>query len=310
MTQFNNEEYQALVNDLIGDIFYSETSFRGKISTVRQYAEIIVRKILDIVPNEYMTLGKNEIKEKIKHLQNHEFLENALKTIRDEGNKCTHTQYLGNMTENDFERIMDSLFDMLAFLLIEYFEKYEFGSRSDVMRVFSILPPIIRYKVLKFLYKKYPNNIHIIDRLAMAIVKAYSIEEANSWVEQEKNRLVKLNSMSETFKNDIVKQLGLESEEILQNLFYNRNMYVLCKEKISLIGDQIKYKGGTLYSDFESALQYYKKYGILSEDSLEIKEFNDIMNFLYLGRKEKMKELSTENNTYMILNVLEKGRSV
>ena len=205
---------------------------------------------------------------------------------------------------------MDSLFDMLAFLLIEYFEKYEFGSRSDVMRVFSILPPIIRYKVLKFLYKKYPNNIHIIDRLAMAIVKAYSIEEANSWVEQEKNRLVKLNSMSETFKNDIVKQLGLESEEILQNLFYNRNMYVLCKEKISLIGDQIKYKGGTLYSDFESALQYYKKYGILSEDSLEIKEFNDIMNFLYLGRKEKMKELSTENNTYMILNVLEKGRSV
>ena len=42
----------------------------------------------------------------------------------------------------------------------------------------------------------------------------------------------------------------------------------------------------------------------------EIKEFNDIMNFLYLGRKEKMKELSTENNTYMILNVLEKGRSV
>lgn len=87
-------------------------------------------------------------------------------------------------------------------------------------------------------------------------------------------------------------------------------MYVLCKEKISLIGEQIKYKGGTLYSDFESALQYYKKYGILSEDSLEIKEFNDIMNFLYLGRKEKMKELSTENNTYMILNVLEKGRSV
>ena len=144
----------------------------------------------------------------------------------------------------------------------------------------------------------------------MAIVKAYSIEKANSWVEQEKNRLVKLNSMSETFKNDIVKQLGLESEEILQNLFYNRNMYVLCKEKISLIGEQIKYKGGTLYSDFESALQYYKKYGILSEDSLEIKEFNDIMNFLYLGRKEKMKELSTENNTYMILNVLEKGRSV
>ncbi len=132
-----------------------------------------------------MTLGRHEMIK--KYLQNHEFRENSLKTIRDERNKCTHTQYLGNMTKNDFERIMDSLFDMLAFWLIEYFEKYEFGSRSDMMRAFSILPPIIRYKVLKFLYKKYPNNIHIIDRLAMAIVKAYSIEEANSWVEQEKN---------------------------------------------------------------------------------------------------------------------------
>lgn len=46
MTQFNNEEYQALVNDLIGDIFYTETSFRGKNSTVRQYAEVIVRKYI------------------------------------------------------------------------------------------------------------------------------------------------------------------------------------------------------------------------------------------------------------------------
>lgn len=59
MTQFNNEEYQSLVNDLIGDIFYTEISFRGKISIVRQYAEVIVKKILDIVPNEHLTLGKH-----------------------------------------------------------------------------------------------------------------------------------------------------------------------------------------------------------------------------------------------------------
>lgn len=55
------------MNDLIGDIFYTDTSFRGKISTVRQYAEVIVRKILDMVPNEYMTLGWNEIDQKIKY---------------------------------------------------------------------------------------------------------------------------------------------------------------------------------------------------------------------------------------------------
>lgn len=60
-----------------------------------------------------MTLGRREMIK--KYLQNHEFRENSLKTIRDERNKYTHTQYLGNMTKNDFERIMDSLFDMLAF---------------------------------------------------------------------------------------------------------------------------------------------------------------------------------------------------
>lgn len=52
MTYFNNEEYQTLVSDLIGDIFYTSTSYRGKISTLRQYAEIIVRKILDIILKE------------------------------------------------------------------------------------------------------------------------------------------------------------------------------------------------------------------------------------------------------------------
>ena len=47
MVHFNNDEYQTLASDLIGDIFYTSTSYRGKISTLRQYAEIIVRKILD-----------------------------------------------------------------------------------------------------------------------------------------------------------------------------------------------------------------------------------------------------------------------
>lgn len=143
----------------------------------------------------------------------------------------------------------------------------------------------------------------------MSIVKAHSVEEANAWVEREKNRFVKLSSMPETLKNDMVNQLSLESEEILHSLFYTRNMYVLCKEKISLIGDKIKNSGGPLYSDFESALQYYERCGILLGDGLEIRKFNDIMNFLYLGRKEKLKELSTENSNYTILNVLEEAMS-
>lgn len=47
---------------------------------------------------------------------------------------------------------------------------------------------------------------------------------------------------------------------------------------------------GVLYSDFESALPHYKSRGILTGDDLETTEFNDIMNFLYMGRKEKLEK--------------------
>ena len=59
-----------------------------------------------------------------------------------------------------------------------------------------------------------------------------------------------------------------------------------------------------LYSDFESALPHYKSRGILIGDDLETTEFNDIMNFLYMGRKEKIREISNESNPYVILNFI------
>lgn len=67
---------------------------------------------------------------------------------------------------------------MLSYLLISYFKKYEFGSRNDVLYSFSMLPPIIWYKVLVFLYKKHPDNISVIDMLVLATnyrLKEFSI---------------------------------------------------------------------------------------------------------------------------------------
>ena len=195
MSNFNNFEYQCLVTDLIGDAFYTETSFRGKISIIRQYAEVIVRKILDIEPSKQLTLGQNEVRKKIKSLPNHEYLEAAIDVIRDKGNLSTHTQYLDNLSLEDFENIIDSLFNMLSFPLINYFEKYKFGSRNDVMSSFSLLPPIIRYKVLMFLYQKDPNNISVIDKLVLSIMKAFNVSEASKWVEEKKDTLIKAKSM-------------------------------------------------------------------------------------------------------------------
>lgn len=302
MGNFNNNEYQCLTNDLIGDIFYTDTSFRGKISTIRQYAEVITRKILDVKPGEKLTLGQNNIQNGIKSLPNHEFIESALETIRGKGNLSTHTQYLERLTTEDFKNIVDSLFDMLSFLLINYFEKYEFGSRNDVMSSFSLLPPIIRYKVLDFLHKKHPNNISIIDKLVLAIMKAFNVDEATKWVEEKKNVLIQMKTMSEKAFNEIAEREGVELARILQSTAPS-NMYLLCKMKISQVGAVIN-DNGTLYSDFESALPYYKARGILTGDDLEIEEFNDIMNFLYLGRKEKLQELSNESNPFVILNFI------
>lgn len=301
MSNFNNSEYQCLVTDLIGDVFYTETSFRGKISTIRQYAEVIVRKILDIEPSKKVTLGQKEVGNKIKSLPNYEYLEAAIEVIRDKGNLSTHTQYLDNLSLEDFEDIIDSLFNMLAFLLINYFEKYKFGSREDVMSSFSLLPPIIRYKVLMFLYQKDPNNISVIDKLVLSIMKAFNVIEASKWVEEKKDTLIKIKSISEEAFSEISKKHG--TEIALATLNSAPNMYQLCREKISQVGNVIKSKG-RLYSDFESALPYYKARGILTCDDSEGKEFNDIMNFLYLGRKEKLQEISGESNPYIVMNFI------
>lgn len=301
MSNFNNFEYQCLVTDLIGDAFYTETSFRGKISIIRQYAEVIVRKILDIEPSKQLTLGQKEVRNKIKSLPNHEYLEAAIDVIRDKGNLSTHTQYLDNLSLEDFENIIDSLFNMLSFPLINYFEKYKFGSRNDVMFSFSLLPPIIRYKVLMFLYQKDPNNISVIDKLVLSIMKAFNVSEASKWVEEKKDTLIKAKSISEEVFAEISKKQGTEIALAILNSA--PNMYQLCREKISQVGNVIESKG-RLYSDFESALPYYKARGIITYDDSEGKEFNDIMDFLYLGRKEKLQEISGESNPYIVMNFI------
>lgn len=303
MKKFDNEKYQILAKDLMGDIFYSETSNRNKIATIRQYAEVIVRKILDINPSKKMTIGANEISKKLDALNNSEFLKEALENIRQDGNKFTHTEYLEEVTSDEFDKIVDKLLDMLSFMLINYFETYEFGSRSDVLQSFSLLPPIVRYKVLIFLYSKYPNNIHVIDRLALAIVKAFDKEEAIRWIEAEKNNLINLDVMSDKAFNEIAENKGIEFAKLIRFNSPYKNMYELCIDKIMKIGNEIDSKGH-LYIDFESALPYYRQYGIIDEDSEEIKEFNDIMDFLYLGRRTKLDSFIKLKEPYVTLNVI------
>ena len=298
MACFNNEQYQILANDLIGDIFYTSTSYRGKISTLRQYAEIIIRKILDINPKEKIMLGDKKIRKHIETLQNHEVVENAVKKLKEEGNKTTHTQYRGEVTDKEFNIAMDGIFDLLSYLFINYFEKYEFGTNTEVMYSFSILPPIIRYKVLIFLYGKYPENRCIIDKLVLATLKACDVQTAEKWVEDNKESLMLISAYSENFNNNIELQYLISKKDV------EINMYHLCKKKVNQVGEMIN-RSGVLYSDFESALPHYRKNGIIQDNTLEAQEFNDIMEFIYMGRKERERLCSALNNPMLILNIIE-----
>lgn len=92
----------------------------------------------------------------------------------------------------------------------------DIGTRNDVLYSFSLLPPVVRYKVLIFLYSKYPHNIYIIDKLALAIVKSFNAKEAIKWVEEEKDNLLNWDTMSEEVFTEIVGNKGIEKAEFLR----------------------------------------------------------------------------------------------
>ena len=141
----------------------------------------------------------------------------------------------------------------------------------------------------------------MIDKFVLATMKAISVDEATKWVEEHKEILVNMRAMSAKAFDETTKYQGVEITQLLWDSA--PNMYELSKQKIYSVGSDITAKG-VIYSDFETALPYYKEKGILTGDESEIKEFNDIMDFLYLGRKEKLKGLSTEKSPFVVLNFL------
>lgn len=280
--EFNNEVYRALVDDLINDAFYTPgISKRGVVAKIRQCAEVVLRRILNIEPKKSLTLGSKTTKSKVKE-KNCTFLETSVHNINKMGSKCTHTQYKNEITETDVKEAIDNLFNLYAYLLIEYFEKYEFGSNLQIIHHFSLLPPIIRYLTLEYLHTKYPENTIIIDKLSLAILKAFDEDQALCWIEERKEKLQTMSSVSENAEKDIVDKSGEDVGRLIIELA--PNMYDNCVENVKLLAKNIS-ENGKLYLDFESAIEYYQSIGPVQGDSDEIKEFNSIMEFLYLGRK-------------------------
>lgn len=303
MLGFNNEVYETLVEDLISDAFYLEgRSNRGIISTIRQYSEVVVRRILNLSNKDYVTLGDEGIRARIQtKSKSNKLLYDSLEYIRSNGNGCTHTQVVESISDENVKKAIDNLFNLYAYLLVEFFERYEFGANSDIVSSFSILPPVIRYIVLEYLYDEYPENIVIIDKLALAILKAFNKERALKWIEERKEVLAKMPSVAKQARQDLIEQLGEEMSEII--ISQAPNMYDLCIERITNVGELLEGKG-RLYVDFESAIELYHEKGKIKGESLDVVEFNSIMEFLYLGRKKKKNELLEEKDSYFIMDCI------
>lgn len=289
MEKFDNKVYEEMVTELLSDAFYLKNrSNRGKISTIRSYSEVIVRRILNIPQNEKITLGDKNIKRELAKISNNNsLLLKAINIICDDGGDYTHTQVIESPSDELVQKIIDCLFDLYAYLLIAYFEKYTFGSNSKVLSAFSTLPPIIRYKVLNYLYEIECDNIAIIDKLVLSILKSFDKETALVWIEKRKDELVNMSSISKETRELYV---NIRDERILA--FIEMNMYDLCLMKVNSVGKIIE-RYGKPYEDFEEAIDVYRENGIIAEESLGIEEFNSIMEFIYLGRKSK---LQMENN--------------
>ena len=99
------------------------------------------------------------------------------------------------------------------------------------------------------MHKKYTKNISIIDKLVLAIVKTFNVDEATAWVEGKKQDLIKLDTVTENAFNEISENKGIEIAKFIKNISPD-NMYILCKSKISEVGELIN-SNGALYLDFE-----------------------------------------------------------
>ena len=293
MSNFNNADYEILLADCLNDAFYATTSFRGKIAHIRQFAEIIVRKLIDCPSAQKLMLGQDYVKNEIKKLNNCDHIQSCVEDIiKDDGNmhrgnSCTHTGVTDSIEDQEYQEAINSLQELIACLFINYFTTYTFGSNSVIMHNFSLLPPVIRFKTLTFLYSKDTSNVDIIDKLVLSIIKTYGAEKATEWVEKNKDHLKGIPSSSP--------EMGSLFATLGYTELMSRTMYDCCVTKIKDSDSFPK-----MYKTFEEAKQYYINKNTLNGNDEETIKFKDLMDFVFIGRKEE--PLPIDNNPFFVLH--------
>lgn len=272
------KSHKSIMEEVIHDIFYANASYRAKLAIMRTLTELLVRKIINFPDKEQLMLGNakvgNLIKEVEKKNQTQQFLQSRVSILREIGNDKIHTKNINITEEEEYVEALQSLLDLMAYPFIQYFCHNKFSDFYDV-KLFSVLPPELRVKVLSELVRIYPNNIFVWHKLALAILKSEGKEQALKWIEKHELKLKSMKTIHPDFDFSI----------------YNRknytNMYDFLKnDAIDFVFNLRLQNLVPNYQNFEQALNVYKNLpkdpvgAIALSKAVEMKE---LLDFIYQG---------------------------
>lgn len=305
MNEFNDSEYAVLIGNLLHDNQYIEISNMGKLAGLRKHAEVMVRKILNIGNSKSLMLG--QVKKKSSNAAVNSGMNNLGNELSDRlieiigkinplGRDSTHTQHTEEFSNEEVESVEDAILDLYALIFIKYFLDIQVSiySPPQVLKMFSLLPPIIRYKTWKYLFEKDKKNIQVTDKLCLSIIKLFNKEIAYKWLDDNSETI---KAIPYPTKYEIEKYDRINSIEISPGKYqafvslnfdeYN-NMYDLLYAKISDPRTSIN-ESGKMYKSFEEAIEHYNNYkrDMIRDNSKEMMTFYSLMDFVYLGRKAK-----------------------
>lgn len=215
ITPFENSDYEILISDLIFDIYYSELSISSRLVLLRKMTELITRRFLNLGMGEKMELGditspeKNPKYKTTERLNNVDKLlrkdfESTVNKLREIGNKYSHTQNHKISNLEEWIEAENLIWDLFSYLFVQYFLKYNLSLKSDknVLSMFSQLPTDIRFRTLQKLFEiKGYDNIQLIDKYLLAMVKSKGWEEAYFWLISHRKEI---QSMSYPSENEII----------------------------------------------------------------------------------------------------------
>lgn len=296
IASFDNQDYELILSNLICDIYYSEISYGSKIVLLRKLTEILARKFLDLGAGEPLELGdittnkkngKNKVTEqynKIDKLIVKDF-EKTINRLREIGNKHTHTRNILNAGIDELIEAENSIWDLFSYLFVQYFLKYGLNLKSDknVLSFFSLLPPEIRFRTLKKLVEvKGFDNIQLLDKFLLSIVKTRGVNKARSWLTSNQEQFQNMNYPSE---EEIVEyEEDFCPDDLPLKLREYTNSYALLTSVLKNMNVSLAEHG--LYKNFETAIVEYEKYDLdfYLSSSEEQEKFKDLLNFCFIGR--------------------------